>query len=106
MVPLGAMVHVSETTSPESAMRYNGFRSADLNGGAAPGYSSGQAQRAIARILAETLPKGMAFEWTELTFHVEIAGNTALIVFRSACCLSSLCSRRNMRACSCGWRSS
>jgi hydrophobe/amphiphile efflux-1 (HAE1) family protein len=81
MVPLGAMVHVSETTGPESAMRYNGFRSADLNGGAAPGYSSGQAQQAIARILAETLPKGMAFEWTELTFQEEIAGNTALIVF-------------------------
>jgi hypothetical protein len=46
------------------------------NGGPAPGYSSGQAQQAITRILAETLPKGMAFEWTELTFQQEIAGNT------------------------------
>ncbi len=62
-------------------MRYNGFRSADLNGGPAPGYSSGQAQQAIVRILAETLPKGMKFEWTELTFQQEIADNTAIIVF-------------------------
>jgi multidrug efflux pump len=62
-------------------MRYNAFRSADLNGGPAPGYSSGQAQQAIARILAESLPKGMAFEWTDLTFQQEIAGNTAILVF-------------------------
>ncbi len=80
-VPLGAMLRVSETTGPESAMRYNGFRSADLNGGPAPGYSSGQAQQAITRILNETLPKGMEFEWTELTFQQQIAGNTAIIVF-------------------------
>jgi multidrug efflux pump len=62
-------------------MRYNAFRSADLNGGPAPGYSSGQAQAAITKILAETLPKGMEFEWTELTFQKEIAGNTAILVF-------------------------
>src|ERR1700724_4229484 len=62
MVPLGAVLRVSDTTGPESAMRYNAFRSADLNGGPAPGYSSGQAQQAITRILAETLPKGMALD--------------------------------------------
>ncbi len=81
MVPLGAMVQISDTTGPESAMRYNGFRSADLNGGPAPGYSSGQAQQAIAKILKETLPPSMQYEWTELTFQQEIAGNTAIIVF-------------------------
>jgi hydrophobe/amphiphile efflux-1 (HAE1) family protein len=81
MVPLGSVLRVSDTTGPETAMRYNAFRSADLNGGPAPGYSSGQAQEAIARILAETLPKGMAFEWTDLTFQQEIAGNTAILVF-------------------------
>ncbi|HWK47609.1 MAG TPA: multidrug efflux RND transporter permease subunit [Stellaceae bacterium] len=81
MVPLGSMLRVSDTTGPESAMRYNAFRSADLNGGPAPGYSSGQAQQAITRILNETLPKGMNFEWTELTFQQEIAGNTAILVF-------------------------
>ena len=81
MVPLGSMVRISDTTGPESAMRYNGFRSADINGVPAPGYSSGQAQQAIARILAETLPNGMEYEWTELTFQQEITGNTAALVF-------------------------
>ena len=81
MVPLGALIRLSDSTGPESAMRYNAYRSADLNGGAAPGYSSGQSQSAITRLLKETLPKGMSWEWTELTFQQEIAGNTALIVF-------------------------
>jgi multidrug efflux pump len=81
MVPLGSIVTVSDTTGPESAMRYNAFRSADLNGGAAPGYSSGQAQAAITKILKESLPKGMDFEWTELTYQQILAGDTALIVF-------------------------
>ena len=81
MVPLGAMVHLSDATGPESAMRYNAYRSADVNGGAAPAFSTGQAQAAIVRILDETLPKGMSFEWTELTFQQTIAGNTALLVF-------------------------
>jgi multidrug efflux pump len=81
MVPLGAMVHVSETTGPDTAMRYNGFRAADLNGGPAPGYSTGQAQAAMTKILDETLPKGMQYEWTDLTYQQILAGNTALLVF-------------------------
>jgi multidrug efflux pump len=81
MVPLGAVVNVSETTGPDTAMRYNGFRAADLNGGAAPGYSTGQAQAAITRILNETLPQGMRFEWTDLTYQQILSGNTALLVF-------------------------
>ena len=81
MVPLGAVIEVTQTTGPDSASRYNGFRSADLNGAAAPGYSSGQAQAAIAKILADTLPKGMQFEWTDLTYQEILAGNTALLVF-------------------------
>ncbi|HUE63508.1 MAG TPA: efflux RND transporter permease subunit, partial [Rhizomicrobium sp.] len=81
MVPLGAVVNVSETTGPDTAMRYNGFRAADLNGGAAPGYSTGQAQTAITRILNETLPQGTRFEWTDLTYQQILSGNTALLVF-------------------------
>ena len=81
MVPLGSVVKISDTTGPESAGRYNGFRSADLNGGPAPGYSSGQAQAAIVKILEDTLPKGMDYEWTELTYQQILAGNTAVIVF-------------------------
>jgi multidrug efflux pump len=81
MVPLGAVVNITPTTGPDSALRYNGFRSADLNGAAAPGYSSGQAQEAISKILGESLPKGVQFEWTDLTYQEILAGNTALLVF-------------------------
>jgi multidrug efflux pump len=81
MVPLGSMIRVSDVTGPDSAMRYNAFRSADINGGTAPGFSSGQAQAAIVRILKAVLPPGMDFEWTELTYQQTEAGDTALIVF-------------------------
>ena len=81
MVPLGSVIDVSETTGPDSALRYNGFRSADLNGAPAPGYSTGQAEAAITKILAETLPKGMSYEWTDLTYQQILSGDTALLVF-------------------------
>ena len=81
MVPLGAVVNITQITGPDSALRYNGFRSADLNGVPAPGYSSGQAQEAISKILEESLPKGMQFEWTDLTYQEILAGHTAILVF-------------------------
>ncbi len=81
MVPLSALMKVTPSFGPERAMRYNGFLSADINGGAAPGYSSGQAQDAIARIAAETLPPGISYEWTDLTYQEIIAGNSAMWVF-------------------------
>jgi multidrug efflux pump len=62
-------------------MRYNGFLTADINGGAAPGYSSGQAQDAIKRIAAETLPAGVTYEWTDLTYQEILAGNSAIWIF-------------------------
>src|SRR6478736_4842386 len=81
MVPLSALMKVDSTFGPERAMRYNGFLSADINGGPAPGFSSGQAQEAIKRIAAETLPAGISYEWTELTYQEILAGNSALLVF-------------------------
>ncbi len=81
MVPLGSVMEVKETFGPEIASRYNAFRSADLNGNAAEGYSSGQAQDAITKILEETLPQGVEFEWTELTYQQILAGNTAIYIF-------------------------
>lgn len=81
MVPLGSVIDVQESFGPEIASRYNAFRSADLNGNAAPGYSSGQAQEAITKILDETLPQGVEFEWTELTYQQILAGNTAIYIF-------------------------
>lgn len=81
MIPLGSVMDVKETFGPETASRYNGFRAADLNGNAAPGYSSGQAQDAITKILEETLPPGMEFEWTDLTYQQKLSGNTTMLVF-------------------------
>ena len=81
MVPLGSVLRIRDDTGPETAMRYNAFRSADINGNPAPGYSIGQAQEAITRILKDTLPSGMTFEWTELTYQQVLSGNTAVYVF-------------------------
>jgi multidrug efflux pump len=81
MVPLDAVMNIRPSAGPERAIRYNGFLAADVNGGAAPGYSSGQAQAAVERIAAETLPKGFGFEWTELTYQQILAGDSAVLVF-------------------------
>jgi multidrug efflux pump len=81
MVPLSALMKVQPSFGPERAMRYNAFLSADINGGPAPGYSSGQAQEVIERIAAETLPTGIGYEWTELTYQEILAGNSATWVF-------------------------
>ncbi|WP_250510129.1 efflux RND transporter permease subunit [Caballeronia sp. GACF4] len=81
MVPLSSLVRVTPTYGPEMVVRYNGYTAADINGGPAPGYSSGQAQAAAERIAAEVLPRGIKFEWTDLTYQQILAGNAALWVF-------------------------
>ncbi|HEY1394668.1 multidrug efflux RND transporter permease subunit [Roseateles sp.] len=78
MVPIASIATVSQTYGPDQVQRYNGFTSADVNGAPAPGYSSDQAMAAIERIAAETLPPGMGYEWTELTYQQIIAGNSAV----------------------------
>jgi multidrug efflux pump len=81
MIPLSALLKVRQSAGPERSMRYNGFLAADINGNAAPGYSSGQAQAAMEQIARETLPKGIGFEWTELTYQEILAGNSAVLVY-------------------------
>ncbi|KZN53031.1 efflux RND transporter permease subunit [Pseudoalteromonas luteoviolacea] len=81
MVPLGSVVTVEATTGPDRVMHYNGYVTAELNGSPAPGYSSDQAQQAIEKVLANTLPEGMAYEWTEVTYQQILAGNTMVYVF-------------------------
>ncbi len=81
MVPLASVLRVKASAGPERAMHYNGFLSADINGAPAPGYSTGQAQDAIARVAAAALPKGFAYEWTELTYQQILAGNSSIVVF-------------------------
>ncbi len=81
MVPLSSLVKVTSTYGPEMVVRYNGYTAADINGGPAPGYSSGQAQAAVERIAAQTLPRGVKFEWTDLTYQQILAGNAGIWVF-------------------------
>jgi multidrug efflux pump len=81
MIPLGSVVTVKPTYGPDRVMRYNGFPAAEINGAAAPGYSTGQSESAIAKALNEELPNGMKYEWTELTYQKILAGNTMVYIF-------------------------
>ncbi|MBW6424617.1 efflux RND transporter permease subunit [Rhizobium sp. XQZ8] len=81
MIPLSALLKVDAQTGPERTTRYNGFLAADVNGAPAPGFSSGQAEAAITKILDETLPTGIEFEWTDLTYQQILAGNSSVVVF-------------------------
>ncbi|MDN5842693.1 MAG: efflux RND transporter permease subunit [Alcaligenaceae bacterium] len=81
MVPLSSLVEVTPSFGPEMVVRYNGYTAADINSGPAPGYSSDQAQAAAERIAAETLPTGVKFEWTDLTYQQILAGNSGVWVF-------------------------
>ena len=81
MIPLATFIKVSDTSGPDRVMHYNGFITAEINGAAAPGYSSGQAEKAIEKLLKEELPNGMTYEWTDLTYQQILSGNTALLVF-------------------------
>jgi multidrug efflux pump len=81
MVPLGALVKVTRGYGPDQVMHYNGYPAAEINGGPAPGFSSGEAQAAITDVLRAALPPEMSFEWTELAYQELIAGNTMVLVF-------------------------
>ncbi|HEY9270830.1 efflux RND transporter permease subunit [Achromobacter sp.] len=90
MIPLSAFVTLTRGSGPDRVIRHNGFPSADISGGPAPGYSSGQATDAIERIVRETLPEGMAYEWTDLVYQEKQAGNSALYIFPLAVLLAFL----------------
>jgi multidrug efflux pump len=81
MIPLGSVVNVKPIYGPDRVMHYNGFPAAEINGAAAPGYSTGQSEGAIAKVLNDQLPNGMKYEWTELTYQKILAGNTMVYIF-------------------------
>ena len=90
MIPLSAFVTLTRSSGPDRVIRYNGFPSADISGGPAPGYSSGEATDAMERIVRETLPEGMVYEWTDLVYQEKQAGNSALYIFPLAVLLAFL----------------
>jgi len=81
MIPLGSFVTVKQSSGPDRVMHYNSYPTAEINGGPAPGFSTGQAQAEMEKLARQELPNGMTFEWTELTYQQILAGNTALLVF-------------------------
>ena len=81
MIPLGSLLSVTPSFGPDRVSRYNAFYAADVNGAAGPGFSSGEAQAAMEKILHDTLPPGFSHEWTDLVYQEKIAGNTLLVIF-------------------------
>ncbi|HEX3870510.1 MAG TPA: efflux RND transporter permease subunit, partial [Pirellulales bacterium] len=84
MVPLGTLLSVRDTSGPVMLMRYNMYLAAAVSGNISPGYSSGQAIDRMQAIADKTLPRSMAYDWTELTYMQLQAGNTAMYVFALA----------------------
>ena len=81
MIPLGSFMEVRHAAGPDRVMHYNGYTTAEINAGPAPGVSTGEARAAMEKILAETLPIGMSYEWTELTYQQILAGNASMFIF-------------------------
>jgi HAE1 family hydrophobic/amphiphilic exporter-1 len=84
IIPLETLVSLSSTVGPETISRYNLYRSAQINGSASEGFSSGDAIAAMERIAASTLPPGTAYEWSGLSLQEIKAGNMAPIIFALA----------------------
>ena len=82
LVPLGNIVSLKETSGPQVINHYNLFRSAEIDGAAAPGYSSGRRPQVDGRVgLSRTMLQGMSFSWTGLALEEVEAGGKAIIIF-------------------------
>ncbi|CDG83540.1 efflux RND transporter permease subunit [Janthinobacterium agaricidamnosum] len=81
MIPLSSLMRIKDSYGPDRVQRYNAYVSAEMNGAPAPGVSSGEAQAEMTRIVNQVLPKGIAYEWTELVYQDILSGNTMIYVF-------------------------
>jgi HAE1 family hydrophobic/amphiphilic exporter-1 len=81
MVPISAVATLRPTTAPYRVMRYNLYPAADIQGDAAPGFSSGQALAAMERLAREHLPAGMSFEWTDMAYQQQVSGDAGSLAF-------------------------
>ena len=84
MVPIGSVATLRNESGPYRVVRHNLYPAAELQGDTQPGFSSGQALKAMEDLAAKTLPTGFGFEWTELAYQQKTQGNTASIVFALA----------------------
>jgi HAE1 family hydrophobic/amphiphilic exporter-1 len=81
MIPLDNLVAVTQTTTPQTISHYNLFRSAELDGSAAPGFSSGQGIAAMEDLSMKVLPQGFSYEWTGLSLEELSSGRTTALLF-------------------------
>src|SRR5262249_17381629 len=81
MVPLGSGAEQRQLNGPVLLQRYNMYLAAPINGTAAPGVSSGQVIDVMGHLAETELPRGMSFEWTDMSYLELLAGNTAMILF-------------------------
>ncbi|OUL36332.1 RND transporter [Nostoc sp. T09] len=81
MIPLSNLVKVTPTTGAQTITHYNLFRSIEINGGAAPGFSSGQATKAMEQLAKEVLPASMGYEWSGITAEEQQSGGLAPLIF-------------------------
>jgi len=84
MVPMKSLTTLSTVLGPQIINRYNQFTSVQVNGSAAPGFSSGQAMEAMERVAAKTMPKDYAFEWSSLSFQEKKSGGQVWALFTLA----------------------
>ena len=81
MVPFSTFIRLERVYGPEQLTRYNMYTSAMINGTPAPGYSSGDAIRAVERISKEVLPRGYGYEWSGVTREEIESGSQAIYIF-------------------------
>jgi hydrophobic/amphiphilic exporter-1 (mainly G- bacteria), HAE1 family len=81
MVPLASVVRVRETTAPQVISHFNLFRSAEIAGSAAPGFSSGQAIQEMERLAAQALPQGFGYAWSGISLEEIKAGRQSAYIF-------------------------
>ena len=68
MAPLSAVTNIRSIAGPEFTMRYNEYHAAQINASAAPGYSSGQAMKALEGVFSDTMPREMGFDYTGMSY--------------------------------------
>jgi hydrophobic/amphiphilic exporter-1 (mainly G- bacteria), HAE1 family len=81
LVSLGTLVELQEFTGPQTISRYNLFRSINIQGGPAPGFSTGQAIQAMEELAAEVLPASLGYEWTGTALEEKSAGGQSVLIF-------------------------
>jgi HAE1 family hydrophobic/amphiphilic exporter-1 len=81
MMPLSNVVSVHETTAPKIINHFNLFRSAEINGSAAPGFSSGQALQTMAQLSDRVLPQGFSYAWSGISLEEIRAGRQSTLIF-------------------------